>query len=76
VPAGIAGGTPERARALANALHADRLPLVLVVEPAGFVQYRREGYPSDSAGRHRELERLRWQVESLVSLRPEPATSR
>jgi hypothetical protein len=54
----------------ARALGAQRLPVTLVIEPEGFVQYRHGGYPADAAGKERWLERLGWQVESLAGLRP------
>jgi hypothetical protein len=53
----------------ARALGAQRLPVTLVIEPEGFVQYRHGGYPADAAGKERWMERLGWQVESLAGLR-------
>jgi hypothetical protein len=71
LPSGIVGATPENGASLARSLGAETLPVTLVVEPAGFIQYRHTGYPAELETRQRWLERLRWQVGSLVSLRAE-----
>ncbi len=71
LPQGVVGARPEDPAPLARALAAETLPVTLVVEPAGFIQYRHTGYPADLAARRDWLERLRWQVQSLVSLRAE-----
>ncbi len=71
LPSGIVGATPENPAGLGRSLAAGELPLTLVVEPAGFIQYRHTGYPAELEARQRWLERLRWQVGSLVSLRAE-----
>ncbi|MFN2431942.1 MAG: TlpA family protein disulfide reductase [Gemmatimonadota bacterium] len=65
---GVALATLERPGPLRRALAAERLPLTLVVEPAGFIQYRHAGYPEETAARAGWLERLRWQVEGLSAL--------
>lgn len=68
LPPGIVTATPDRPQALARGLGATVLPLTLVVEPAGFIQYRHLGYPVETAAREAWLERLGWQVESLAGL--------
>jgi hypothetical protein len=74
LPSGIVGATPEKGAALARALGVEALPVTLLVEPAGFIQYRNTGYPAELEARQRWLERLRWQIGSLVSLRAETGT--
>jgi hypothetical protein len=71
LPQGVVGARPDDPAPLARALEAGSLPVTLIVEPAGFIQYRHTGYPADLAARRDWLERLRWQVQSLVSLRAE-----
>jgi hypothetical protein len=71
LPQGLVGARPDDPAPLARALGAETLPVTLVVEPAGFIQYRHTGYPADLAARRDWLERVRWQVQSLVSLRPD-----
>jgi hypothetical protein len=73
---GIVTAVPENPRALALALDADRLPVTLVVEPAGFIQYQHVGYPDETVARERWMERLRWQIASLSSLRGTGTPSR
>nr|MBA2564484.1 hypothetical protein [Gemmatimonadota bacterium] len=55
-------------KAFADALGARRLPLTLLVEAAGLIQHRHSGYPAETRMRDRWLERLGWQMESLLSL--------
>jgi hypothetical protein len=71
LPQGVIGAMPESHAALARALRADDLPVTLIIEPAGFIQYRHTGYPAEPEARQRWLEVLRWQIQSLVSLREE-----
>ena len=65
---GLEVAVVEQPGPLARALDAERLPVTLVIEPAGFIQYRHTGYPDETTARERWLQRLRWQVESLAGL--------